>query len=96
MIINQTRNANSFDSSNVNEISGQKKRKLISNSNDPMKLKSKKRANMISLKKAREDGMKKRLLIVEGWDIAVDEDYVNKFRISNNDSEDNSNESNFS
>ena len=40
--------------------------------------------------------MKKRLLIVEGWDIAVDEDYVNKFGISNNDSEDNSNESNFS
>jgi len=34
MIINQTRNANSFDSSNVNEISGQKKRKLISNSNE--------------------------------------------------------------
>ena len=42
MIINQTRNANVFDSSNVNEISGQKKRNLISNSNDPIKLKSKK------------------------------------------------------
>ena len=51
--------------------------------------------------------MKKRLLIVEGWDIAVDDDYVNsldsmiydfknKFRISNDDSEDNSNQSNFS
>ena len=50
--------------------------------------------------------MKKRLLIVEGWDIAVDDDYVNsldsiiydfknKFRISNDDSEDNSNQSNF-
>ena len=54
----------------------------------------------------RENGMKKRLLIVEGWDIAVDDDYVNsldskiydfknKFRISNDDSEDNSNQSNF-
>ena len=51
--------------------------------------------------------MKKRLLIVEGLDIAVDDDYVNyldskinyvknKFGISNDDSEDNSNESNFS
>ena len=55
----------------------------------------------------RENGMKKRLLIVEGWDIAVDDDYVNsldskindfknKFGMSNDDSEDNSNESNFS
>ena len=42
MIINSTQNSNVFDSSNVNEISGQKKRKLISNSNDPMKLKEKK------------------------------------------------------
>ena len=51
--------------------------------------------------------MKKRLLTVEGQDIAVDEDYVNsldskvndfknKFGISNDDSEDNINESNFS
>ena len=51
--------------------------------------------------------MKKIQLIVEGWDIAVDDDYVNsfdskindfknKFQISNDDSEDNSNESNFS
>ena len=51
--------------------------------------------------------MKKRLLIVEGWDIVVDGDYVNsldskindfknKVGISNDDSEDNSNESNFS
>ena len=47
--------------------------------------------------------MKKRLLIVEEQDIAVDDDYVNsldskindfknKFGISNDDSEDNSNE----
>ena len=51
--------------------------------------------------------MKKRFLIVEGWDIVVDGDYVNsldskindfknKVGISNDDSEDNSNESNFS
>ena len=39
MIINSTQNSNVFDSSNVNDISGQKKRKLISNSNDSMKLK---------------------------------------------------------
>ena len=59
---------------------------------------------MISLKKDREDGMKKRLLIVDGWDIAVDGDYVNSLdskinyvkktlRISNNESEDDTNES---
>ena len=51
--------------------------------------------------------MKKRLLIVERWDIAVDDDYVNfldskindvknTFGISNNESEDNTNESNLS
>ena len=39
MIINSTQNFNVFDSSNANEISGQKKRKLISNSNDSIKLK---------------------------------------------------------
>ena len=43
MIINSTQNSNVFDSSNVNEISVQKKRKLISNSNDSMKLESKRR-----------------------------------------------------
>ena len=79
--------------------------KLIINSNDSMKLREKKEKK--SLKKAREDGMKNRLLIVEGWDIAVDDVYVNslvskindfknKFEISNDDSEDNSNESNLS
>ena len=51
--------------------------------------------------------MKKRLLIVGKWDIAVDDNYVNSFDsklndvknkvgMSNDDSEDNSNESNFS
>ena len=51
--------------------------------------------------------MKDRLLIVEEWDITVDDDYVNsldskindvknKIRISNDDSEDDSNEQNFS
>ena len=78
---------------------------MIINSNDSIK-KSKKDKKII-LKKTRENGMKKRLLIVEGWDIAVDDDCVNfldskindfksKFGISNDDSEDNSNESNFS
>ena len=49
--------------------------------------------------------MKNRLLIVKGWDIVIDDDYVNsldpkindvknKIGISNDDSEDNSNESN--
>ena len=49
--------------------------------------------------------MTKRLLIVEGWDIAVDNDYVNsldseindvknKIGLSNDDSYDNSNDSN--
>jgi len=62
---------------------------------------------MNSLKKAREDGMKKRLLIVDGWDIAVDDDYVNSldskindvkntFGISIKESEDNTNESKLS
>ena len=51
--------------------------------------------------------MKKRLLIVEGWDIVVNDDYVNfldskindvknKIGISNDDSKDDSNESIFS
>ena len=51
--------------------------------------------------------MKNRLLIVKGWDIVIDDDYVNsldpkindvknKIGISNDDSEDNSNESNVS
>ena len=39
MIINSNNNDDVFDSSKVNEISGDKKRKLISNSNDSMKLK---------------------------------------------------------
>ena len=42
MIINSNNNDDVFDSSKVNEISGNKKRKLISNSNDSMKLKLKK------------------------------------------------------
>ena len=48
MIINSSQNSNVFDSINVNEISGQNKRKLIINSNDSIKLKLKK-ANTISL-----------------------------------------------
>ena len=62
---------------------------------------------MISLKKVREDGMKKKLLIVEGRDILVDDDYVNSldskindvkntFGISINESEDNTNKSKLS
>ena len=59
MIINSSQNSNVFDRSNVNEISGQKKRKLIINSNDSMEWKSKKRGKNNFIKKAREDGMKK-------------------------------------
>ena len=62
-------------------------------------------AKNTTLKQAREDGMKKRLLVVEGWDIAVDDDYLNSLHtkmnvvknntcISNNDSKDTTNESN--
>ena len=41
MIINSSQNSKVFDSINVNEISGQNKRKLIINSNDSIKLKLK-------------------------------------------------------
>ena len=64
MIINSSQNSNEFDSSNVKDISGQKKRKLIIKSNDSLKRKKKSKHNF--MKKAREDGMKKILLIVEG------------------------------
>ena len=56
MIVDSSKKLNVFDSSNVKDISGQKKTKLIINSND---LKKK------TLKRAREDGMTKILLIVE-------------------------------
>ena len=39
MTISSSQNSNVFDNSNVNEISGQKKRKLVINSNNSMKLK---------------------------------------------------------
>ena len=39
MIINSFQNSNTFHSPNVNEISGQKKRKLIINSNNSIKIK---------------------------------------------------------
>ena len=57
MVITSYQNSNIFDSSNVNEISGQKKRKLIINFNDSIKLK--KQTTTISFKKAHENGMKK-------------------------------------
>ena len=37
------------------------------------------------IKKAREDGMTKRLLIVDGWDIDVDDDCVNSLDSNIND-----------
>ena len=50
MIINSSPNSNLFDSSNVKDISGQNKIKLIINSNNSVQLKLKK-ANTILLKK---------------------------------------------
>ena len=48
MIINSSQNSNTFDSSNVTYISGQKKRKLIINSIDSLKKSKKKRQeNMV-------------------------------------------------
>ena len=38
-----------------------------------------------SLKKARGNGMTKRLLIIEGWDIAVDDNYMNSIDSNIND-----------
>ena len=46
MILNSSQNSNAFDRSNDNDISGQKKRKLIINSNDSMELRSKKRQTL--------------------------------------------------
>ena len=62
MIVNSSQNSNILDHSNVNENYCQKKRKLISNSNDSMKLKSKRKAKTISLKKARENKNEKKII----------------------------------
>ena len=80
MIVDSSKKLSVFDSSNVKTISGQKKTKLIINSNDSFKNQIK-----ITLKRAREDGMTKIILIVEEWDITVDDDYVNSFDSNIND-----------
>ena len=70
------------------------------------KKKAKKRQFFFT-KQAHENGITKTLLIVDGWDIDVDDDYVNsldskindvknKIGLSNDNSDDNNNESNFS
>ena len=69
------------------------------------KKKAKKRQFFFT-KQAHENGITKTLLIVDGWDIDVDDDYVhsldsnindvkNKIGLSNDDFDDNSNELNF-
>ena len=80
MIVNSSQKLSNFDSSNIKDNSSQKKRKLIMNSHVYLK-KSKK----IFIKRACEDGMEKIFLIVDGWDIAVDEDYVNSLNSKIND-----------
>ena len=105
MIVNSSRKLSIIYSSNVKDISSQKKRKLIINSNES--LKKTKKAKTISFKKVSKDGMTKILLIVDGWDIDVDDVYVNsllskindvknEIGSSNDDSDNNSNDPNFS
>ena len=61
MIVNSSQNLSNFDSSNVKGNSGQKKRKLIINSNESLeKITKKARVNFI--KKAREDGITKNII----------------------------------
>ena len=80
MIVNSSQKMSNFDSPKVNDNSGQKKRKLIINLNLSFK---KSQKNFI--KKAREDRMTKILLIVDGWDIAINDDYVNSLDSNIND-----------
>ena len=80
MIVNSSRKLSIFYSSNVKDISSQKKRKLIINSNESFK-----KGNNKFIEKACEDGMTKRLLIVDGWDIDVDDDCVNSLDSNIND-----------